>query len=250
MIGDFCTILLDGLLFKEGPIILIVLMAPINDFSYRIERSIREWLNHDLLGRTTLEPEDTTLEHSDKFLFGDIHTIYLRLFQRVLKQGLTFDHTAAASLHCTTLYSILRYQVVTLQARYRDAWNCLLKVKTNDESFTSLSDKRSYLRRAIEEFEDGLQCVRSYVRLRSESELVSAPRYQEFEEHWGRVVPLSRRLKSEIRDQMQLTTAELSIDESRKSIELSNVQIREGKQGQSSVSITGLHDRNGSIDKP
>ncbi len=41
------------------------------------------------------------------------------------------------------------------------------------------------------------------------------------------------RLETEIRDFLQLQTGELALQESRKSIELSNSQIEEAKRGQS-----------------
>ncbi len=52
---------------------------------------------------------------------------------------------------------------------------------------------------------------------------------------------VAKRLEAEVRDYMQLVVGVLSIEESRKSIQLSNTQLNEGKKGLSSLPKGELH---------
>lgn len=77
---------------------------------------------------------------------------------------------------------------------------------------------------------DGLQFFRNRVIVNSGAQWLTSPPYLIIEQYWKDAVNSAHRLELEIRDYMQLVGG-LSINESRKSIELSNVQIQEGKQG-------------------
>ena len=222
MIGNFLTISLDNPVFTEGPVILIVLMG-------NLYRAV-EWLESNTCRSNSLLREEDESSFIDENTPWEHHKAYVRLLERVLERGPSSDHTFV-SLYCTTMYSILRIHVITLQESYQSVWAIMIRLGTSNESFNELALKRAELRRNLEDFENCLQCFQSYIRIQGQHATLNTLQYLKYEEHWNRVVAMSRRLEAEVRDQMQLATGMLSIDESRRSIELSNIQIREGKQG-------------------
>lgn len=71
------------------------------------------------------------------------------------------------------------------------------------------------------------------------SKLLEGPLYLDFLERRSGFVEEARRFESELRDYLQLEGSRLALEESKKSIELSNYQIQEGKRGSSFEFLEG-----------
>lgn len=104
----------------------------------------------------------------------------------------------------------------------------------NQETFySSLDMERFWFRRSIEDAEDSLERFRIYVQRNCQEKWLERDVYYKIEGDHRSAIREARRLETEMRDQMQLAVGYVAIDDSKRSIELSNIQIVEGKQGQS-----------------
>lgn len=92
-----------------------------------------------------------------------------------------------------------------------------------------LDRERLKLRRNLEEAEDRVSQIFRYLGSKVDVDWSKEPSYVSFRADWKNLVDGARRLESEVRDYMQLQVGNLSLEESRRSIELSNLQIRESK---------------------
>lgn len=70
-----------------------------------------------------------------------------------------------------------------------------------------------------------------YIRSQQGKEWLEGNVYLSMIQACKHVIDEARRLESEMRDHLQLQVGNLSLEESRKSIELSNFQVQEGKRG-------------------
>lgn len=70
------------------------------------------------------------------------------------------------------------------------------------------------------------------MRSRFNGDSCGKPCYHDTAEEVKDLVQEASRLEGQIRDYLQLRTGELALEESKKSIEVSNQQLQEGKRGQ------------------
>ena len=84
----------------------------------------------------------------------------------------------------------------------------------------------------MEDFEDDLNYLRRYLRSQVSSDTLSDRSWLKVEEDLIETRQEASRLEAEVRDWLQLQVGEWALQESKKSIELSNRQIEEGKRGQ------------------
>ena len=94
-----------------------------------------------------------------------------------------------------------------------------------------LDVRRATLRRITEENEDILGQFSRYLGSEGPSDLSNYPSYVSVVANLRSLVADARRLEAEVRDFKQIQVGDLALKESHKSIELSNVQIREAKSG-------------------
>ena len=94
-----------------------------------------------------------------------------------------------------------------------------------------LDKHRTELRRITEVNEDILGQFSRYLGSEGHLELSNQPSYVKVVAKLRSLVADARRLDAEIRDFKQIQVGDLALEESRKSIELSNSQIREAKSG-------------------
>lgn len=96
----------------------------------------------------------------------------------------------------------------------------------------NLDIQRLVLRHTLEKGEDhGKQFFR-YLCSEIDTDWSKEPSYVNIEADWKSLIEAARRLETEVRDYMQIQVGNLSLEESRRSIELSNIQIRESQSGQ------------------
>ena len=91
---------------------------------------------------------------------------------------------------------------------------------------------RLVLRHTLEKCEDHVRQIFRYLCSDIDVDWSKEPSYMSIEVDWKSLIEESRRLETEVRDYMQIQVGNLSLEESRRSIELSSIQIRESQSGQ------------------
>ena len=94
-----------------------------------------------------------------------------------------------------------------------------------------LDRARLHLRRTLERVEDHVSQMFRYLGAELDIDCSRNISYASIKEDWRCLADETRRVEAEVRDYMQLQVGNLSLEESRRSIELSNLQIREAKSG-------------------
>ncbi|KAF6218137.1 hypothetical protein HO133_006096 [Letharia lupina] len=93
----------------------------------------------------------------------------------------------------------------------------------------NLDIQRLNLRRILEEGETHVSQILRYLLSEVDFDWSEEPSYVSIKADWRSLIDEARRLEAEVRDYMQLQVGNLSLEESRRSIELSNIQIRESQ---------------------
>lgn len=101
-----------------------------------------------------------------------------------------------------------------------------------DEAPDNLYRWRAELRSIVDQFEDEAEPLTEFVRSQIGEEMTRSSVYFRIQRERDSVLKEARRLEAEIRDYLQVQAGQLSLLESRKSIELSSYQISEGRRGQ------------------
>ena len=100
-----------------------------------------------------------------------------------------------------------------------------------EKLISGLHNDRLRLRVMVEDSEDALDHFLRYIRSQTSADLLLTEPWVKAEEELKRIHWEAARLDAQIRDYLQLYVGEMALKESRKSIELSNRQIDEGKRG-------------------
>ena len=143
----------------------------------------------------------------------------------VLKFREECDSIRAEYLDFTLSDSKLRYDSELLNQGPRRSGRGKIK------GLRELFDVRYLLRRLVEDSEQQYQQVRMFTRSQNTLETPLDEPSIEIEDQLQQAHLEAHRLETEIRDYLQLQTGELSLQASRKSIELSSSQIEEAKRG-------------------
>ncbi|KAL8802171.1 MAG: hypothetical protein Q9200_006679 [Gallowayella weberi] len=89
---------------------------------------------------------------------------------------------------------------------------------------------RQNLRRWVEDTEDDMEHLRRYLRGHQKSAWLEHPVFQMLEAESVQLVAQSRRVECEVRDLLQIQSGVSALEETKKSIELTNLQIQEGRR--------------------
>lgn len=129
----------------------------------------------------------------------------------------------------------LHIPLVRLQCRATRAYflsvTMARDMKTVGKLPEDLFETRYLLRRMIEDSGDNSQRLRDYRRFPTKDDTPQSQRLMDLERDLQQIRLEASRLESEIRDYLQLQNGESALQESKKSIELSNFQIEEAKRG-------------------
>lgn len=216
---------------------------------------------HGLIGQNALcemlndglkihEPvhENWTFEDDDSDNGGAIY--YARLLSHFMGQNRDFthdfDHLLLASLLPLLQLDILRlrefcsvvrgYFVGLKSPIYKNNGHEILDNFAPDPGDDKTPEKlyryRTILRSAIEQVEDEAEPLTAFVSSQIGEHSTTSPAFTRFEGDRLWVLKEAGRLEAEIRDYLQVQAGHLALLESRKSIELSNYQIQEGKRGE------------------
>ena len=173
-------------------------------------------LQHDI----ETERGSTTEDSADLSFRSMIPVLWLNMFSiREKCHSIREDYYKFIVPRDTFLKSLLK-----TQPRYR-------YIREKPTRLEDLFEWRKDLRRIIEDSEDTLEQTQRFMR----PQHVCGKRRERssIEDDTNQVHLEAHRLEAEIRDYLQLQTGVVAIQESRRSIELSNLQIEEGRRGKS-----------------
>ena len=137
-----------------------------------------------------------------------------------------------------SIFSI-RNRCENLRSKFRNLrWNAT-KADDEGDDVNALPNKRHRLRALVEESGDDLSYLRRYVCSQISAERILDKSWRKAEADLIQIHQEAGRLESQVRDYMQLQVGELALQESKKSIEFSNQQIKEGKR----VKVCKFHDQ-------
>ncbi|KAL8754192.1 MAG: hypothetical protein Q9184_005192 [Pyrenodesmia sp. 2 TL-2023] len=103
-------------------------------------------------------------------------------------------------------------------------------IRSRNETYNDLDQKRYQLRRAVEENENDQQFFLDYVVSNGNKDWLDRRAYRTTAAYSELTSKVAKRLEAEVRDYMQLVVGVLSIEESKKSIHLTSTQLDEGKK--------------------
>lgn len=149
---------------------------------------------------------------------------YVYVLQRFFAQEIDFIKDSR-SVSLGTLFPILHLGSFVLK-RYTRTTLELLKW----ENHSRLYDSGKALRETLEDTEFAMAHLHRYTILQQSPKRLQDPVYQKLEEEKLHVNAQTRRLGAEVRDFIQLQSGLLAMEEAKKSIELSENQIQEGKR--------------------
>ena len=145
------------------------------------------------------------------------------------------DSAATGNEHLLILcnFPMMHLDTLHIYAKIR----CLRRQYIFRENAGVVRHQRNMLRRHIEDSETSSKNLTYYALSQQGGELLRRQDFMRIEELWREALSHARLLETEVRDNLQLQASELSLQESRKSIELSNHQIEENRRGSYSHSL-------------
>ena len=160
------------------------------------------------------------------------HPAYEYLLQAYLELilvTLTEEETSpeGEELPLAALLAIFRLEIFRVKDKARVLRTGLMDRQLTERMYLG----RELLRRWCEDTLDAIEHLSSYISREHQSEWLQHPIYQKLLNETGRSVTQATRLEAEVRDYLQIRSGAVALEETKKSIELSNHQIREGKRG-------------------
>ena len=155
---------------------------------------------------------------------------YIKLLDHLLKEN---DGAVARKEHLLILSTLplMHFDTLHMHAKMRSLrWSYIRSIK-DTEYDANVKHERTMLRRHIEDSDMSSKNFERYVHSQEGGDLLRLQEFMRIKELWKDALSQARLLEAEVRDKMQLEASQLSLQESRKSIELSNHQIEENRRG-------------------
>ena len=166
---------------------------------------------------------------------------YLKLFSKYVEKNCSFDSEDITPLLIAML-PLLHVEILPLRFQCGVVRFALLEVQyqvedpavysdlEKQEKYQVLDKERFWLRRGLEALEEGRNSFVKFVRSQDAAEWLKSQTWLVQDENILEALAEARTVDAEVRDYMQLQIGNLSILESRKSIQLSNQQFDEAKR--------------------
>lgn len=159
---------------------------------------------------------------------------YCKSFENIVRDSLKHSQSQTVTLDVALLHSLLplvKYDLKQLEKTHARAMTRYLPLLDDKNPEDAMEAIRSTLRRQVCRFED---CMSNFKKCFRDQHIVHLERYEAFslliaESHDS--LNAARALESEIRDWLQLRVGRLALEESKKSIKNSNLQIEQSKRG-------------------
>ncbi len=172
---------------------------------------------------TVDEPRRDVTEVPTGSLFFRSRT-YVKTLDHLLKQNRSAAIEDQQLLVLSTL-PMMHLDTLHMNAKIRSLRQNL------DESEDHVRWENANIRSHIEHTETNGKNFRRYAHSEKSGDLLNRQEYLRIEELWRDALSEARRLETQTREALQLNASFKSIDESKKSIELSNHQIEESRRG-------------------
>ena len=155
---------------------------------------------------------------------------YVRILDQLLKRS---DSAATGNEHLLILSTLplMHLDTLHMRANMRSLRRAHIRDIENAEVANTVKRERNMLRRHIEDSETSSKNFATYAHSHEGGDLLRRQDFMIIEELWRNTLSQARLLETEVRDNLQLQASQLSLQESRKSIELSNQQIEENRRG-------------------
>ena len=174
----------------------------------------------------------------------DFRSLYAKAVEQFIQESRSNISTEAVLLLAAVspLLHIEAHQIREASIIVRRTYDRLMASKLDHRSHPIMRDEdltgdldiqRLVLRHTLEKGEDHVKQVFRYLGSEIDTDWSMEPSYVSIEADWKSLIETARRLETEVRDYMQIQVGNLSLEESRRSIELSSIQIRESQSGQS-----------------
>ncbi|KAL8951915.1 MAG: hypothetical protein Q9222_002134 [Ikaeria aurantiellina] len=155
---------------------------------------------------------------------------YIHLLRHHLV-SLQVNEGSLDSLQIASLYPVLQLGSLSARDRCRPIRATLESFPTVDDSkMNGLNIHRRILRRWLEDTENNIEHLRRYIILNQGPAWLDNPALIILERESAQLVAQSRRLEAEVRDVLQLQSGSSALEETKKSIELSTLQIEESRR--------------------
>ena len=151
---------------------------------------------------------------------------YVENLEELLKKT---DSAATGNEHLLILCNLPMMHLDTLHIHANI--RCLRRQYIFRQNAGIVRHQRNMLRRHIEDSETSSRNLANYALSQQGGDLLRRQDFIRIEELWRDALSHARLLETEVRDYLQLQASQLSLQESRKSIELSNHQIEENRRG-------------------
>ena len=196
-----------------------------------------------MTGFTGGDPENPPFNRS----MGDRQNIkqtstYAYLYARAVEESIEQNRAATtteAFLLLAAISPLLGIEACMIQ-RESNNLKAICDNKLRYGSGRELDSQRLLLRRTLEKGEDHVTQIFRYLDSEVHADWSKEPSYVSIKADWKALIEQAHRLETEVRDFMQIQVGNLSLaasrtslEESRRSIELSNIQIRESQSGKS-----------------
>ena len=193
-----------------------------------------------MTGFTGGDPENPPFNKSmgDRQNIRQTETLYARAVEESIEQNRAATATEAFLL-LAAISPLLGIEACMIQ-RESNNLKAICDNKLRYGSGRELDSQRLLLRRTLEKGEDQVTKIFRYLDSEIQADWSKEPSYVSIKADWKALTEQAHRLETEVRDFMQIQVGNLSLaasrtslEESRRSIELSNIQIRESQSGKS-----------------
>lgn len=220
------------------PVVLIARMEWGSEFANALEEEIGDTYSFEL------SAAETCPAYADK-TESDAHQNYTRLLKWFLKN----EEESAAEVtdlllkplipliyldifRIRNLCEVLRHKYERLQRSEEFEWHYAGREEL-EKIHSDMPKDRLRLRAMVEDSEDGLNHFLRYIPSQTSADWPLSKSWLKVKGNLRATHEEARRFEAQLRDYLQLQVGEWALQESKKSIELSNRQIEEGKRGQS-----------------
>ena len=171
---------------------------------------------------------------------------YVKLLSKYFDKDCYVD-CEVGSILLTAVLPLLRLEILRLRGQCSMIYSVLRTVQYDVEHLRVISDKlqemhynqldrlRFWLRRRLEGLQESRDTFHSFARSQNAANWLESETWLNQDADIRETLAMARTKELEVRDYMQLQIGNLSISESRKSIQLSNQQMSEAKRGIRSI---------------
>ena len=196
-----------------------------------------------MTGFTGGDPENPPFNRSMRNRQNITQThLYANLYARAVEESIEKNRAATtteAFLLLAAISPLLGIEAYKIQ-RESNNLKAICDNKPRYGSGRELDSQRLLLRRTLEKGEHHVTQIFRYLDSEVHADWSKEPSYVSIKADWKALIEQAHRLETEVRDFMQIQVGNLSLaasrtslEESRRSIELSNIQIRESQSGKS-----------------